>query len=182
MSEPGFLQYLAGGDEVGRVETELRVFAAAGRPFARTLAVQPETNADVRFDPHFFRGADCLFEFLEFFDNNDDRFAKLASEQRDPNKGAIFVTITDDEALRILVHGERGDQLRLTPGFQAEMKLLAGIDNFFDYFAQLIDLDRNNSAVTIAITKFGDRIFKSAIDRFDAVSQEVLKPNDERKP
>ncbi len=35
----------------------------------------------------------------------------------------------------------------LLPGLQTEMKLLTGIDDFFDDLAQLIDLDRKNAAI-----------------------------------
>src|SRR5438132_12400756 len=51
MREARLFQHLAGGDEIGRVETELRVLTATGRPFAGTFAVKPDANTDHRFDP-----------------------------------------------------------------------------------------------------------------------------------
>ena len=93
--------------------------------------------------------ANRLLELLEFFDHDDDRLAELAAEQRDANEGAILVAVADDEALRVLVHRERGDQFRFAARFESEMKLLAGVDDFFDHFAQLIDLDRENAAIMI---------------------------------
>ena len=47
MREPGRLQHFARGDETGGVETELRVLAAARRPFAGAFAVQTDANSDV---------------------------------------------------------------------------------------------------------------------------------------
>src|SRR5205823_12983498 len=61
------------------------------------------------------------------------------------------------------------------------MKLLASIDNFFDDFAQLIDLDRKDAGILTAIAEFGDRVLKCEIDRPDAVAKQILEPNDEWK-
>src|SRR5947199_2511868 len=61
------------------------------------------------------------------------------------------------------------------------MKLLAGIDNLFDDFAQLVDLDREDAPILTAIVEFGDRVLEREVDRFDAVTEQILKANDERK-
>ncbi len=79
------------------------------------------------------------------------------------------------------MHGEGRDQFRFAAGFETEMKSFAGIDDFFDHLAQLIDLDREHAAVGIAIAELGNRRFKRAVDRFDPVAQQILKPDDERK-
>ena len=79
------------------------------------------------------------------------------------------------------MHGERGDQFRLAPSFKAEMKLLACIDNLFDDFAQLIDLNRKDATIFVAITKLRHRGLKRAVDRVDAVPQQVLKSDHQRK-
>ena len=81
MRQTGLFQHLARRDEVGGIETELRVLAAARRPFARAFAVKPHANADARLDANFFRSANRLLELLEFFDHDDDRLAELAAEQ-----------------------------------------------------------------------------------------------------
>ena len=105
----------------------------------------------------------------------------LRPMQRDADEGAILVAVANDQALRVLVHGERRDQFRFAAGFESEMKLLPGIDDLFDDFAQLIDLDRKNAAIIVAITEFGHRGLEGAVDRFDAMPQQILKANDERK-
>ena len=61
------------------------------------------------------------------------------------------------------------------------MKRLAGIDDLFDHFAQLIDFDRENAAVFTAIVEFRDRVFESAVNRFDAVPEQILKADDKWK-
>ncbi len=61
--------------------------------------------------------------------------AEPPPEHGGANKGAILVAVANDEALRVLVHRERGDQLRLAARFESEMKLLARFDDLFDHFA-----------------------------------------------
>jgi bifunctional DNase/RNase len=60
--------------------------------------------------------------------------------------------------------------------------LRARIDDFFDHFPQLIDLDRKNAAIPVLVTEFGHRILERAVDRFHTVAQQILKTNDKRKP
>src|SRR5205807_9755454 len=149
--------------------------------FTGSFGVQPNTNANVRFDADFFRSANGLLKLFQLFDNNDNRLAKFAPKQRNTNESRIFVTVADDQAFRILVHGERSDEFRFAAGFQSEVKLQAGIDNLFDDFPQLVDLDRENAAIFIAITELRHRGLKGAINRFDAVPEQILKPDYQRK-
>src|SRR5205823_8229355 len=157
-------QHLAGRDQIGGVETELRVLTTAGRPFAGTFAVQADANPDHRLDADFFRGFDRLFELLEFFNDDDNELAKFPAEQCDSNKRLVLVAVADDQTLGVLVHRERGDQFRFAARFQSEMELLASIDNLFDDFAELIDLNRKDTAILTPITEFGDRILKCEVD------------------
>ena len=82
---------------------------------------------------------------------------------------------------RVLVHRQCGDQFRFAARFEPKVKLLAGIDDFFDHFAQLIHLDRENAAILAAVIEFLDRVSKRAIDRFDAVAKQILEANHQRK-
>ncbi len=131
--------------------------------------------------PISFAIAQRLFKLLELLDDDDDRLAEPAAEHRGPDEGAVLVAVADDEALGVLVHRERGDQLRFAARFETEMKLRAGVDDLFDHFAQLVDLDRKDAAILVAITELLHRGLKGAVDRLDPVAQQVLKPDDERK-
>src|SRR5437870_10376492 len=182
MCQARLFQHLTGGDETGCVETEFGIFAAARRPFARAFAIQASTNTDERFDADLVRNANGLLEFFQLFGNNDDRFAKFPTEKCNANESWIFVAVADDQALRILLHRERGDQFRFAARFEAKVKLLACVDDFFDHFAQLIDLDRKNAAIFVLITELRHRRPKDTINRFDAVPQQILKSDYERKP
>ena len=96
-------------------------------------------------------------------------------------KARILVAVADDQALGVLVHRERGEQLRLAARFETEMKLRAGIDDLFDDFAQLVHLDRKNAAILVLITELLHSGLKGAVDRLDPVAQQILKPDDQRK-
>src|SRR5206468_743891 len=117
MGEPGFFQHLAGSDQTGCVETELGVLAAAGRPFARAFGMEAHPNSDQWLDAHFFCRTNSLLKLLEFLRNNDDRFIKLATEERDSNKSRIFVAVANNQTLRVLMHGKRRNQFRFTARF-----------------------------------------------------------------
>src|SRR5689334_7467422 len=153
MRQPRGLQHLTRCYQVGGIESELGVLATARGPSAGTFAMQSYANPDVRFNPNFFRCANGVFQLLQFFDYDDGGLAEFASEQRNPNERLILVSVTDNQALRILVHGQGGDQLRFTSRFQSKMKLLTGIDNFLHHFAQLVDLDRKHTSISPAVTE-----------------------------
>ena len=123
-----------------------------------------------------------MFKFFQLFGNNDNRFPKLATEKCNANESWIFVAVADDQALRVLLHRECRNQFRFAARFEAKVKLLARVDDFFDHFAQLIDLDRKNAAIFVAITELRHRRLKGTINRFDAVPQQILKSDYERKP
>ena len=143
--------------------------------------MQADTNADVRLDPNFVRSANDLLELFQLFSNNDDRFAKFTSEKGNANKSRIFVAVTDDQALGVLVHCERCDQFRLAARFETKMKRLTCIDDFLNHFAQLVDLDRKNAPIFVAITELRNRRLKDTVNRFDPVPQQILESDYERK-
>ena len=112
-----------------------------------------------------------MLELFGLFHNDDDRFPKFATKEGDANESRILVAVADDQTLRIFVHGQRRNQFRLAAGFQAKMKLLTRVDDFFNDFAQLIDLDRKNTAISIAIAELGYRALKGVVNRLDTVPE-----------
>src|SRR5207248_748597 len=178
MRQPFAFQHIAGGNEIEGIESKLRVLASTGGPFARAFAGQTDPNANERFDPNFLGGPNGLLQFFQLFDHDDDLFVEFTPQKRDPNKSRILVAIANDQALRVLVHGQGRDQLRFAASLQAKVKRLAGIDDLLDHFTQLIDFDRENAAVFSAVVEFRDRGIKSAIHRFDAVAEQILKADD----
>src|SRR5205823_12839763 len=181
MRQPFAFQHIAGGNEIEGIESKLRVLASTGGPFARAFAGQTHPNANERFDPNFLGGPNGLLQFFQLFNHADDLFVAFTPQKRDPNKSRILVAIANDQALRVLVHGQGRDQLRFAARLQAKVKHLAGIDDLLDHLAQLIDFDRKNAAVFSAVVKFCDCVFESAVNGFNAVAEQVLKADDKRK-
>src|SRR6266496_1382637 len=181
LRQSGLLQHLARSNQIGRVQAEFGVLAAARRPFTGAFAIQASTNANVRLDANLVRCANDLLQFFQFFRDDNDRFAKFATKQRDANESGIFIAVADDQTLGVFLHGERSNQLRFAACFEPKVELFAGVDNFLDDLAQLIDFDGENAAILIAIIEFSDRALKCAIDRFDTVPEQILKPNQQWK-
>src|SRR5215475_6895824 len=157
MREACGLQHFTCGNEACRIETEFCVFAAARRPFARAFTVKTHANANMGLHADFFRRADRLLQLFELLSNDDYLLIELAAKQRDTDKSRVFVTIANDETLGVLMHRQRGNQFGLASSFKTKMKLLTSIDNFFDDLAQLIDLDRKNSAILVLVAEFSHR-------------------------
>src|SRR5206468_3263868 len=179
--QPGILQHLTRSNQIGGVETEFGVLAAARRPLAGAFAIQASTNANIGLDADLVRCTNDLLQLFEFLRDDDNRFAKFAAKQRNANESGIFIAVADDQTLRVFLHGKRSNQLRFAACFEPKVKSFARIDNFLDDLAQLIDFDGKNAAILIVITEFSDRVLKCAIDRFDAVPEQILKSNQQWK-
>src|SRR5437763_120729 len=174
-------QHLARRHQTDGVESKFGVLPSARSPFPGPFAGETNADADQRLDTDFFRGANGLLQFLQLLDHKNHLFAEFASEKSDADESWIFVTVANNEALRILVHGERGDQLRFASGFQTKMELFTCFDNFLDHFPKLIHFDWENAAITATIIKFRDRGFKGPVNALDAMTKQILETNDQRK-
>src|SRR5438477_13144060 len=127
-------QHLARRHQTDSVEAKFGVLPSARSPFAGTFAGEPDTDTDQRLDTDFFRGANSLLQFLQLLDHKNHLFAEFAPEKSDADEGRVFVTVANNEALRILVHGERSDQLGFASRFQPKMELFTCFDDFLNYF------------------------------------------------
>ena len=88
-----------------------------------------------------------MCEFFQLFHDEDDCLAELAAEQGVLNEASVLVAVANHETFGIRVHGERCEKLGLAAGLDSEVPRLAGIDDLFHYFAELVHLDRENSPV-----------------------------------
>ena len=81
----------------------------------------------------------------------------------------------------MILECQAGEQFGLAAHFEAEIVRLAGIEDFFHYFAQLIDLNGENAAIFTLVIEFTDRASKRQVDGFDTVAKDVLKTDQDRK-
>jgi hypothetical protein len=79
------------------------------------------------------------------------------------------------------LQGQPGEQFRLAADLESEIEWLARIQNFFNHFAQLVDLNRKDTAILALIVELGDRAPKCEIYRFDPVPENILKTNQQWK-
>src|SRR3989441_1129509 len=152
------------GEQFNCAQTELGVFAGALRPFPGPFAEQPGPDADERFDSEWPRHADDLLQLLQLLNDHDDFLAQLDPHQRHADEDGVFVTVADDEAVRIGLEREAREQFRLAADFQTEPVGFAGVENFFNDFAQLIDLDGKHAAVFALVVEFGDGTAERFVD------------------
>ena len=181
VGESGGMEHVAGLDEVGGGKAELGILAAAGGPLAGALGEQSDAEADEGLDFHRLRNTEDVCQLFELFHDEDDCFAELAAEEGVLNEARVLVAVADHEALGVRVHGERGEELGLAPGLDAEVPGLAGVDDLLHDFAELVHLDRKNPTVGRGVAGLGDRRGEGCVDRLHAVAQEVVEAHDERK-
>src|SRR5438552_16844721 len=174
-------QHLTRRHQADSVQSKFGVLPSARSPFSGSFAVETDGASDRGLDPDIFRGANSLLQLLQLLGHKNRLFAEFAPEESDADEGWIFVTVANNEALRILVHGERGDQLGFASGFQTKMELFTCFDDFLDHFPKLIDFDGEDAAITAPIVKFRARGFKGPVDTHDAMTKQILKTNDQRK-
>ena len=79
-----------------------------------------------------------------------------------------------------LVHRQRDHQLRLRPGFEPVVVVLARGDDLVDDLAQLVDLDREDPAVRALVALLPDRLAENLVQLDDPVAEQVLEADHHR--
>src|SRR5262249_27420734 len=122
-----------------------------------------------------------LPQFFELLHDHDHALAEFRSEQGHPHEIRVLVAVAHDEAAQLALQGQPGEQFRLAADLQAEIERLAGIEDFFHDFAQLIYLDWKNASIASLVIEFVDRIAKRHVDGFDTMPKDVLETNQHGK-
>ena len=122
-----------------------------------------------------------MAEFLELLDDHDDFAAEFGAEQRHADEIAVFIAIADDQAADLVLQGEAGEQFGFAAHFEPEIERLAGVEDFLDDFAELVDLDGEDAAVFALVIVFRDGTAEGEVDGLDAVAEDVLEPDEHRE-
>ncbi len=162
-------------------KAELRVLAAGCRPLARALGQKPHADSDPRHDVHLGRDFRDRAQLRQFLGDQDDLLVEFAPEHRHPDVGRVFVAIADDQRFGIVVHGQTGVDLGFRADLQTVVERLAGIEDLFHDFAELVDLDRKNAAIDAFVVVVGDRFVERGVEKLDAMAQQILKSNEKRR-
>ena len=155
-------------------------FATRGRPFALAFREQPDAHTNPGLDVHL-RGDTRDGSYLgKLFGDKDDFLSQLAAKQCHPDEGGVFVAVADDQGLGVVVNGQSGEHLRLGADFEAIVERPAGIENLFNDFAKLVDLDREDPAVAASIVVLRDGTVECIIECLDAVPKQILEADEQR--
>jgi hypothetical protein len=79
------------------------------------------------------------------------------------------------------MHGQAGEDLRLRADLDAVVKRTAGVEDLLDHFAELIDLQRKDGAIDAAVVVLADGALERAVERLDAMAEEILKADQDRR-
>src|SRR5262249_35861907 len=152
-------------------QAELGAVAGAGTPATRAACRQLHADAQDRPHLQLLGVADDGLQLGELLDDGYDVFADLAGEHPHLNELVILEAVADDRRLPI-GQGEDGEQLWFGAGLQAELELLAEVEDLLDDLALLIDLDRINAAVGALVLELADGSLKGLLDLAEAVAED----------
>ena len=161
-------------DDLGGRQAELGVLAGAVGPLAFAGGGELDAQADVGLHAHAAGDADDGVDLGELLDDDDRLLAEAAAHEGELDVFLVLVAVADEEGLAVLEEGEGDDELGLGTGFEAEIILLAGVEDLFDDLAELVDLDREDPAVTAVVLLLLDGAAEGLVDLRDAVAQQVL--------
>ena len=181
VGNPLGVERVAHGDQVGGRETELGVLATTGRPLACSLGEETHTGADHRLDTHLLGDGQDLVEFLQLLNDEDHLLAEFQPQQGCTDELIILVAVTHHETLGIGMDGEGGDHLRLAAGLDAKVVGKPRVDDLLHDLAELVHLDREDSAVLVSVTALRDRAGEGFIETADAVTQQVVATDEQGK-
>ena len=93
----------------------------------------------------------------------------------------VLVTVADDEVADLVLQRETREEFRLAADLKAEVERPARVQNFLHDLAELVHLDRKYAAVFALIIEFRDGSLEGLVDRLDAVPQNILEADEQRK-
>jgi hypothetical protein len=166
---------LAGG------EAELRPVARGLHPLARALGGQARADADDGGDAEIAAGRDDGIHLGHAVHHDDDLAPELLGQHRRLDVGAVLVPVADDQRFRVLLQGERDQELRLAARLQAEVEGPAVFDQLLDDVALLVDLDRVDAAIAALVVVLGDGLLEGAAELLDARAEDVGEADEDRE-
>src|SRR6185312_13990597 len=175
------LQKVDGLDHLARREAELRAIAARRLPAPRAARRQLGAHADARPHAHALGDVGDELELGGLLDDEDDGAPELRRQQRRLDVLLVLVAVADDERVFVVEHGHDGEQLRLRPGLEAVVILLAGLRDLLDDVAVLIDLDRVHALVRALVAVLGHGATERFVELDDAVLEDVVEADEQRQ-
>src|SRR2546423_11861697 len=169
----GAPQLLDGGDEVRRVETELRLLAAALLPAPEAARRQFDPHASCRRDVHFIRDLQQHVDLAQLLEDDEHLMAELLAHEGEAHELLVLVAIADDEVVCRLGETEDGLELRLASALEADAVRFAELQNYFDDMPLLVTLDRVHRRVAAGIGELCARVVEARRQCLDPRTEDV---------
>ena len=104
------------------------------------------------------------------------RLPSFWPHEGEPDEGFVLVAVADQQGFRVVHDGEDGVQLRLGPGFEADVVRPAEFYDFFHHLALLVHLDRVDAVVLAFVVVFLDGVLENGGQAVDAGAQNIGEP------
>ena len=121
-----------------------------------------------------------MSELLELLDDHDDLLAKLDALECELDEGGVLVAVANNEGAGLVLKGHAGEELRLAPDLKPEGIRAPSLEDFLHHLAELVDLDREDAAVSPTVAILGNGGAKGLVEGDDAVAEDVLEADEER--
>ena len=174
-------QLVDGGHEVGGIETELGLLAAALLPPAEAARRELDADARGRRDAQLLRDLEQHVDLAQLLDDDEDLMAELLAHEREAHELFVLVAVADDQMVGVLGEPQHRLQLRLAAALEADAVLRAEFDDLFDDVPLLVDLDRVDGRVAAVIRELLTRVVKSQRQRVEPGPQDVREAQQHRE-
>src|SRR5262249_23499912 len=112
--------------------------------------------------------------------NGNDVLADLAGEHAHLDELVVLEAIANDRRLAV---GQRqhGEQFRLGAGLQAELELLAKVEDLLDDLALLIELDGVDAEVGSLVLELLDGVVEGLVNLTEPVAEDIGEAKQDRQ-
>ena len=162
-------------------QAELRRLAAGLRPLSGAARVQLHAHPQERLHPTLPGDLQDPIELRDFFEDQHDLLLHPDAVQGHADQGVVLVSVADDERVGGEVRADRGEQLRFGSRFEAVTVGTAGLDDLFDHDPLLVDLDREDAAVDVAVLELFDRASERVVQVGHCRGEDLREPDDDRR-
>jgi hypothetical protein len=174
-----FAEVFDGFEEFAGREPELSTIATGECPLTHPACGKANTDTHEKLDLHGSRSLDREAKLFRLFDNENDLFAKLSTQESGADELSVFVPVADEETFRITMVGEPGKELGFASDLESKVKRFARIENFLHHLPHLIHFDRENATVRAFVASGFDGVGKGFIDGADAVAKQIVETDEE---
>ena len=152
-----FLQTLNHFENLRGRQTELGLLATACLPLALALERQTGTQTQTRGNAKLLGLIQHHLQLGHFLEHDVNAVTQLLTDKGKTDVFFVFVTVTYDHRAGLLRHGEYRHQLRLTAGFQTQLRhgfAYLACQDFFHHGLLLVHLDGVHQQVVCLIVVF----------------------------